>query len=40
MKISRFSEPQIIGRLKQSYVGVPFAELYREQGMRLVSFYK
>ena len=33
MKISRFSEPQIIGILKQADSGVPVAELCRQHGM-------
>ena len=40
MKISRFSEPQIIGILKQSDSGVPVAELCRQHGMSSAAFYK
>jgi len=40
MKISRFSEPQIMGILKQADSGVPVAELCREHGMSSASFYK
>ena len=40
MKISRFSEAQIIGILKQADGGVPVAELCREHGMSSASFYK
>ena len=40
MKISRFSEAQIMGILKQADGGVPVAELCREHGMSSASFYK
>ena len=40
MKISRFSEAQIMGILKQADSGVPVAELCREHGMSSASFYK
>ena len=40
MKISRFSEAQIMGILKQADDGVPVAELCREHGMSSASFYK
>jgi putative transposase len=40
MKISRFSEAQIMGVLKQADGGVPVAELCREHGMSSASFYK
>ena len=40
MKISRFSEAQIMGILKQADGGVPVAELCREHGMSAASFYK
>ena len=40
MNISRFSEAQIMGILKQADVGVPVTELYREHGMSSASFYK
>lgn len=40
MKISRFSEPQILAILKQAEGGVPVAELCRQHGMSSASFYK
>ena len=40
MKISRYTEPQIIGILRQAEGGVPVAELCREHGMSNASFYK
>jgi len=40
MKISRFSEAQIMGILKQADGGVPVTELCREHGMSSTSFYK
>ena len=40
MKISRFSEAQIMGILKQADGGVRVAELCREHGMSSASFYK
>ena len=40
MKISRFSESQIMGILKQADSGVLVAELCREHGMSSASFYK
>lgn len=40
VKISRFSEAQIMGILKQADGGVPVAELCREHGMSTASFYK
>ena len=40
MKISRFSESQIMGILKLADSGVPVAELCREHGMSSASFYK
>ena len=40
MKISRFTEAQIMGILKQADNGVPVAELCREHGMSSASFYK
>ena len=40
MKISRFSESQIMRILKQADSGVPVAELCREHGMSSTSFYK
>ena len=38
MKISRFSEPQIIGIFKQSDNDVPVAELWRQHGMSSAVF--
>lgn len=40
MKMSRFSEPQIMAILRQAEGGVPVAELCREHGMSTASFYK
>jgi len=40
VKIGRFSETQIMGILKPADGGVPVAELCREHGMSLASFYK
>ena len=40
MKISRFSEAQIMGILKQADGRVPVDELCRERGMSSASFYK
>jgi len=40
MKISRFSEAQIMGILRQADGGVPVVELCREHGMSSASFYK
>lgn len=40
MKITRFSDAQIMGILKQAEGGRPVCELYREQGMSSASFYK
>jgi putative transposase len=40
MKIGRFSEPQILGILKQANSGLPVSELYQEHGMSSASFYK
>lgn len=40
MKISRFSEPQIVAILRQAEGGVPVPELCRELGMSNASFYK
>jgi len=33
MKLSKYSEPQIMGILRQAEGGVPVAELCREHGM-------
>jgi putative transposase len=40
MKMSRYSEPQILAILRQAEGGVPVAELCREHGMSDASFYK
>lgn len=40
MKMTRFSEPQILSILRQADSGVPVAELCREHGMSTASFYK
>ncbi len=40
MKISRFSEPQILAILRQAEGGVPVPELCREHGMSNASFYE
>ena len=38
MKMTRFSEPQILAILRQAGGGVPVAELCREHGMSTSSF--
>ena len=40
MKLSRYSELQILAILRQAENGVPVAELCREHGMSDASFYK
>ena len=40
MKMTRYSEPQILAILRQAEGGVPVAELCREHGMSKASFYK
>lgn len=40
MKMTRFSEAQILAILRQAEGGVPVAELCREHGMSTASFYK
>jgi len=40
MKMTRYSEPQILAILRQSEGGVPVSELCREHGMSNASFYK
>ncbi len=40
MKMTRYSEPQILAILRQAAGGVPVAELCREHGMSNASFYK
>ncbi len=39
MKMTRYSEPQILAILRQAEGGVPVAELWREHGMSTASFY-
>jgi putative transposase len=39
MKMSRFSEPQILAILRQAEGGVPVTEPCREHGMSTASFY-
>jgi len=40
MKMTRYSEPQILAILRQAEGGVPVAELCREHGLSNASFYK
>jgi putative transposase len=40
MKLSRFTETQIIGILKESESGVPQDELFRKHGISKGTFYK
>ena len=40
MKMTRYSEPQILAILRQAEGGVSVAELCREHGMSNASFYK
>ena len=40
MKMTSYSEPQILAILRQAEGGVPVAELCREHGMSNASFYK
>ena len=40
MKMTRYSEPQILAILRQAEGGVPVFELCREHGMSNASFYK
>jgi putative transposase len=40
MKMTRYSEPQILATLRQAEGGVPVSELCREHGMGNASFYK
>ena len=40
MKMTRYSEPQILAILRQAEGGVAVAELCREHGMSSASFYK
>jgi putative transposase len=40
MKMTRYSEPQILAILRQAEGGVPVSVLCREHGMSNASFYK
>jgi putative transposase len=40
MKMTRYSEPQILAILRQAEGGVAVSELCREHGMSNASFYK
>ena len=40
MKLSRFTESQIINILKQAEAGSPVPDLCREHGMSSATFYK
>ena len=40
MKLSRFTESQIINLLKQAEAGAPVPDLCREHGMSSATFYK
>ena len=40
MKISRFTDNQIMAILKQAEAGMPAPELCREHGISIASFYK
>jgi putative transposase len=40
MKMTRYSDPQILAILRQAEGGVPVSELCREHGMSNASFYK
>lgn len=40
MKKSRFTDPQIMGVLKQADGGMPVSELCREHGISAATFYK
>ena len=40
MKMTRYSEPQILAILRQAEGGMPVGELCREHGMSTASFYK
>ena len=40
MKMTRYSEPQILAILRQGEGGVPVSELCREHAMSNASFYK
>lgn len=40
MKMTRYSEPQILAILRQAEGGVPVPELCREHGMSSAAFYR
>ena len=40
MRQSRFTEPQIIGMIKEQEAGMPTAEVCRRHGLSPASFYK
>lgn len=40
MRKSRFTEPQIIGMIKEQEAGLPTAELCRKHGLSPATFYK
>jgi len=40
MKMSRYSDPQILSILRQAEGGMPVPELCREHGMSSATFYK
>ncbi len=40
MKISRYTDSQILAILKQAESGIPVADLSREHGMSSAAFYK
>lgn len=40
MKQSRFSEPQIIGMIKEQEAGLPVSDLCRKHGLSPSAFYK
>jgi putative transposase len=40
MRLSKYSEPQILGILRRAEGGVPVAELCREHGMSSALFYR
>lgn len=40
MKVSRFSDRQVLAILKQAESGIPVTELCREPGMSSATFYK
>jgi putative transposase len=40
VKMTRFNEPQILAILRQAEGGVPVADLCREHGMSMASFYE